>query len=510
MSPLISPSHVWIYHNSGPTHSIFAATILNVALGWLLWTGLLLIAHGEGRLPVAIWSGVIFFTPWLLIKEGDIVEAWTISHKFSVIVFLVAGVGWIAVMLFWRESFRRVFDRVQHIARVTFAVASLSGMIFFIQLVWCGWQGGNSNEARPMRLARPALVRARLHSKPRIIWIVLDELSYQQVYERRFPGIELPAFDMLAAQSAVFTHVIPADLYTQEALPSLITGSPVDRIQAGADGSLVSIHNSVTDRWEHFDPHQTVFQDAIDHGYNNAIAGWYNPYCRILSQELDQCFWTLRKQSRSGMTANASILSNVVAPWVRMLGSAASMVHSQAQASSDAQGHIADYRELFAAGDRYLSDDSLDFVMLHMPIPHPGGIYSRRTGRFGAAGDSYLDNLVLADHYLDHVAALLKQRGEWDSTAIVIMGDHSWRTQQLWASAETWTPEEQEASHGGEFDDRPGYIVKLPYQIGPSRVDAPFAVTRTRALFQGILDGSIRTSANLETFANWKPSIQTK
>jgi hypothetical protein len=112
----------------------------------------------------------------------------------------------------------------------------------------------------------------------------------------------------------------------------------------------------------------------------------------------------------------------------------------------------------------------------------------------------------LADAYLAHVRELLEQRGEWDSSAIVVMGDHSWRTEMIWMRTAYWTAEDQAASHGGHFDDRPAYIVKLPHQSEAARVDAPFAATRTRALFDGILDGSIRSAAELSAFAEQAPT----
>jgi len=136
-----------------------------------------------------------------------------------------------------------------------------------------------------------------------------------------------------------------------------------------------------------------------------------------------------------------------------------------------------------------------------MPIPHPDGIYDRRTGTFGKAGASYLDNLALADRYLDHVHLLLEQRGEWDSATIVIMGDHSWRTKLIWDGSPGWTAEDQAASNGGQFDDRPAYIVKLPHQNQAARIDTPFAAVRTRAMLQQILDHKIESPAELAAFA---------
>jgi len=139
-------------------------------------------------------------------------------------------------------------------------------------------------------------------------------------------------------------------------------------------------------------------------------------------------------------------------------------------------------------------------------VPHPGGIYDRRTGTFTTHRSSYIDNLALADIYLGHVRQVLKQRGEWDSSAIVVMGDHSWRTKLLWEGSALWTAEDEAASQGGQFDDRPGYIVKLPYQTEAAKIEIPFSAVRTRALLQGILDGSIRSAPELADFAGQPPN----
>ena len=51
-----------------------------------------------------------------------------------------------------------------------------------------------------------------------------------------------------------------------------------------------------------------------------------------------------------------------------------------------------------------LRDQRIRFAFLHMPIPHPPGIYDRTTHQLSSHGD-YLDNLVLADETL---GALMK------------------------------------------------------------------------------------------------------
>jgi hypothetical protein len=66
----------------------------------------------------------------------------------------------------------------------------------------------------------------------------------------------------------------------------------------------------------------------------------------------------------------------------------------------------------------------------------------------------------------------------------------------------TWTDEDEAASHGGEFDPRPAYIVKLPNQQTPSRIDRPFSAVSTHALLDGLLQDHLQTPADLQRWAS--------
>ena len=113
----------------------------------------------------------------------------------------------------------------------------------------------------------------------------------------------------------------------------------------------------------------------------------------------------------------------------------------------------------------------------------------------------YLDNLALTDVFLKHVRSTLEQSGQWDSSTIVVMADHSWRTKLMWEETPEWTTEEQMASRGGQFDDRPAYVVKLPEQHMGARIDAPFSAVNTRKLFDAILAQRIRSKEELSAWA---------
>jgi Sulfatase len=499
VAPLIEPSHGTVYHFDGSTSTIFYSVFICIGLLWALSTGLLTLARRPGRTRIILWTAIMSMFPWVTLKIAFIFMNWPIPHRLSLLLFLAGSVAVIVVTVFWKPSFQPFFDHAQEFVATLLVFFAISSVVILGQLCWFTWQTRSMNANEHLHQPVAALASAHhLASHPRIIWLILDELSYRQVYEHRFPSLEMPAFDRLAAQSVVFTHVVPGGLHTEYVIPSLISGLPADAMLASSDGRQLSLRDPIQHRWQAFDPHQTVFQDALDRGYSTAISGWFNPYCRLMSQVLDSCFWTNHIRMRGNISTQRTTLQNVAA----LLGRAQHFISwSKQNVSSDeaeAQTHISDYTDLVTASDAMLNDSSADLLFLHMPIPHPHGIYNRQTHQLTTGPSTYIDNLALADAYVAHLRSQLEQRGQWDSSTVLIMGDHSWRTAPMWVRNPVWTYEEQEASDGGKFDDRPAYILKLPHQQEPAHIDAPYPAIRTRALIDALMDHHIQSSQDLE------------
>jgi hypothetical protein len=320
--------------------------------------------------------------------------------------------------------------------------------------------------------------------------------------------------DAFAANSTSFSHAQPFDIYTQVVLPGLIAGKPFDAMKTSPTVQL-SVHNEINGQWQTFQQHDTVFQDALDAGYSTAVSGWYNPYCRIIPSVLDSCYWTYRFPSNLMLPSN-SLLANMLAPiklltWMALNAAPARVrvyfmdrLHIPMEKVLITQGHIDDYLDLDDRADALLRDRSYGFVLLHLPVPHPWGIYDRSTGKFTTTGSSYLNNLALADKCLAGIRQTLEQTGQWDSSTVLVMGDHSWRTKQLWYVPKIefrWAKEDQLASHAGQYDPRPVYLVKLPNQTTPAHIDTPFPTDNTRKLFDALLAHQINTPTDLATWA---------
>ncbi|GGA72002.1 hypothetical protein GCM10011507_24510 [Edaphobacter acidisoli] len=501
---LLSPNHLFLYHWSGSAPGIFLPTALVYCTLWISLTLLLLLVRRPGWSRTTVWIMLLAIAPIQLIKSWPLVSGQALPRGFLLTFFGLAIVVFLIMVVKWRHEFLQKFDRVIGIFRTCLGFVALIGLLALSQMLWFGWRARRMNAALPLH--KPQLFAK---AKPRIIWVLFDELSYRQVYERRYPGLELPAFDQLAGQSTVFTDTVPAGYFTERVLPSLFTGIPVATIKSSVDGHTLFLYEPDSRSWVRFDPTRTVFADALNHGYSTAIAGWYNPYCRIMPGVLDHCFWTIDMPNFSVMSPQHTILENArdtLLQKARTLLQMFARPKSPVFNAEDTRLHQMDYTHVSAAADRLIEDPSATFVLLHMPVPHPGGIYDRKIGRFTTHGATYIDNLALADRYLAHIRSLLEQNGTWDASTIVVMGDHSWRTNQ-WKLLSNWTPEEQRASDGGQFDPRPGYIIKLPYQHTPYRVNFAYRAIHTRALFDALIAGEIHSPEELSKWAaQWHDS----
>jgi hypothetical protein len=489
LAPLVSPLHHELYHFHGRTSALIVPVLLNFAAVWIVLALLLACGFRLRWLDICLWCILGVFLPWMLMQDCFSLAFGSMSRPANAVFLALLFVA-LAMLLAMRSHAPTLVRHGRQFARVMLGFAALSGALILVQILWSGWQSRQLDTPRPLH--HHAATASTNHG--RILWIVLDELSYRQIYEH--PGLKLPAFDKLASGATVFTHAVPAGYWTDIVLPSLMTGQPLDRMGAPAAGFPLLVRSASTGAWQPFTPRQTVFQDALNAGYGTAVAGWWNPYCRILSEVLDQCFWTSHTELRGGMYASQSLLSNTESPALNLLR----MMKRHSSPPDSTFFHQLDYRELLAAGDKLLNDRSATFVLLHMPIPHMPGIYNRRTASFTTSNTNYLDNLALCDQYLAHVRKELEDNGTWDSTTLVLMGDHSWRISR----GADLAPEEQAATDGGRFDDRPAYIVKLAHQSTAARIDTLFPALRTRDLLDNLLTGRISTPQQLESWAQQK------
>ncbi len=395
----------------------------------------------------------------------------------------VLAVGWavlVVVLLLRSPLWYGRLLRLGDVVGVFLAVFAVCGMA---QLLWVArWTPPEHDRMGSGARSEPARHHALL------VWVVFDELSYDQTFEHRAKGVALPNFDALRKQSVVFTDVQPAGYHTAEVLPSLLTGKEVEGLRY-TFGNRLLVHDRGEHGWQPLDGEGTIFHDAQQQGWRTAVVGWYNPYCTVFGGALNTCYWT-NLDEMAGMMAQRSTWYRNAAVSLRdmVVGTVAPHDEDRNSCDFDVQQRLATAIDLEQHAMQVLRTDQTDFVFLHMPFPHSPNIWSRSKGAYTArCGSSYLDSLVLTDRVLGEFIGVLERSPRWKETTLVVEGDHSWRV-DMWKGLPAWTKEDTQAS-GGVFDTRPGLVIHEAGQTEPRTISEPWPLLGVHAVVEQVLRG---------------------
>ncbi len=407
-----------------------------------------------------------------------------ISLAVTKSVVLVIAIVWAAFVLLLWIRFKAAYRKLMRAGEFVGAIFAVFCVCSILQLLWVlRWKPGPHQQT-----AAWAVTAQPPREHPRLVWIVFDELSYDQLYEDRAAGLALPNFDALRSESTVFSDVQPIGEQTVKILPSLLSGRVIDRYQFTFDNRLL-VHDRGTRGYTQLTGSATVFADAQKSGWRTAAVGWYNPYCTIYAGTIDDCYWMNLDRTDGPMAQDASFLDNV---WSTLKHSGEQIAWPP-RANEDictfgVRQRTKTYVDLQQHAAQVLKSDQADFVFLHLPVPHSPAIWNRARGGFAEhCGRSYLDGLALADRELGSVMTTLKSSPRWKDTTVIVEGDHSWRL-WLWNDQPGWTAEDAEASRDG-FDERPAVIVHHAGQTQAEENASPWSLINVHDVVEQVLHG---------------------
>ena len=431
------------------------------------------------------------FYPWLRLLAAIVIPPYLIQRTQSFFPFdlidglvLILLVVWAAVLLLLLLRFAKWYRRLMRVGSAVAAALIIFALCSIAQLLWVATWKPAPNQITAAWAASPQPPRKH----PLRVWVVFDELSYDQVFEHRARDLNLPNFDALRAQSTLFTDTQPAGYHTVKIIPSLLTGKIVDGIRYNFHNRLW-VHHEADDKWAPINGQQTVFADADQAGWRTAAVGWYNPYCAIYSDAIQNCFWTNRDMFDGLMAQDASFWTNVYTPLEQVVRELKSPARADRHLCSfDVRHRYRTETDLQQHAFQLLHTDQADFVFLHLAIPHSPNIWSRINGDYTQTCDSsYLDNLALVDRVLGRVVSTLQASPRWNQTTLIVQGDHGWRI-DAWNWLPAWT-EEDDAASRGVFDPRPALIIHQPGQNGPLTVAAAWPIIQIHGVVEQVLHG---------------------
>jgi hypothetical protein len=467
-------------------HVPFAVNgIVYAQLADILLVGLLLFAiiaplsrtrfYPRVRLVLAIVA-----PPYLLLRTQEI-----LPFRLPTGSLIVLAVLWGAIVMLLALRYKAWYRRLMQAGDFIGVFLAVFAFCTVIQLIHVThWKPGpHEHTAAWASSAQPQ----RRH--PVLVWVIFDELSYDQVYGHRAADVALPNFDALRDESTVFNDAQPIGDKTVKVLPSLLSGRAIQAYRFSFDNRL-SVRDAGEDGFHPLDGAGTVFGDAKQAGWRTAAVGWYNPYCTIYGDAIDQCYWMNRDMTDGPMAQGDSLWQNTTAP-LKLAGEQLVMPWRARRdlCSYDVRQRYKTYVDLEQHASQLLKSDQADFIFLHMPVPHSPNIWDRKQSDFTQhCGSSYLDNLVLADRELGRLLEILRSSPRWKDTTLIVEGDHSWRT-YVWDHTWSWTREDAAVS-GDHFDPRPAVIVHHAGQTQPDVNATPWSLLNVHSVAEQVIQGA--------------------
>ncbi len=182
-------------HVPRPLTRIALAQLVDLAIVALLFSGLIAVLRRRKSWPKIRWALLAVLPVYLLLRNLNL-----LPFNVPLAAVLALSIAWfiaLALLIFRAPVFA---VRLYNIGSAVLAGFAVFGLVVSWQLVRAAmW--------RPGPQAFSSSIPAQPPARPRIIWILFDELAYKPVFEARDPSLELPNFDRLRSQSTLYTQV---------------------------------------------------------------------------------------------------------------------------------------------------------------------------------------------------------------------------------------------------------------------------------------------------------------
>ncbi len=244
------------------------------------------------------------------------------------------------------------------------------------------------------------------------------------------------------------------------------------------------------------------FQSREESGFNTGLSGWHHPYCGLIGQELTDCAWvenpwfTRKKYAQPvPFWRKAVSFADLQARHLPGAGTIFAMDVESGGMQEYRREDILALRVVLANSYRMLRDPYLNLLLIHLPIPHPPGIWDTRRRVFTTGDSNYIDNLQLSDIVLGQIRRTLEQSGEWDRSVILVSTDHTYRV-RMWQFASTEVDlRTEEVARVSRMRRQPyiPFFLKLPNQKEQVSYDREFNSVVTGDLLLALLKRNVTT-----------------
>jgi len=321
--------------------------------------------------------------------------------------------------------------------------------------------------------------------RPRVVWIIFDELDERAAFTERPASVSLPELDRFRRESFVTTSAYPPGSSTMQSIPALLNGREVTATTASDE--LLSIWQKDQTGPVVWSAPMTIFREAGAAGLKTGLVGTFFPYCATHGSVITDCRDFHTRKSWHARVSSTVLTTLEAVPFAYRLFIKGRTFDRR----------IERYEFVIHNGSEMAADPKLDLVYLHFPFPHPPGVYDRESGHLDVSKrHSYLDNLALTDVSFGVLRKAMEQTGVWRQSVVIVSSDHWWRTEG-WQNHSDWTEEEAREVAGRPLDHRIPFMVKLAGSERPMVFERPFNTLVTRRVVMALLHGHLSTNKDL-------------
>lgn len=517
------PVKVFYYYDHPPGWKAFIGLLLDVLLVALVF---FLLARAKARFP-SLWvqrtaktSFVLLTCCGLMNFSQDVRSAWVwvtdkIPSSFwlfdlSESVFVLGIVAVLVVLLLVGIRYQTAISdavkwvvlsgAVVQMAVVVLVVLSPLVVVLAGNAAWETSQVVSRPEFAPQPPLEPAPESGR-RALNRVVWIIFDEWDQEFTFDSGPDVAQVPELNRLRSESIYATHAKSLWGETLFAIPSLLTGIDFFEVYPDSPTALTAKRRSDMRHPVIVNDLPTVFSEAKAMGLQVGVGGWYHPYNRLFENDLTQCYGVPAFLFSAYYPDEDTVFGWMLLD-LRVACGTIPYLHERVPFSSRRallrHAALRDYTKLSAAARRLAVDPNLDLVFLHLPIPHPPGIYNSAEGELSESLDaSYLDNLALTDRTWGTLRRDLEQAGLWERTTVLLSADHparlgSWNLLPMWLSD---TDKALVANAKVDEWRHVPFLLKLAGDSQPVPYDEEFATILSKDLVVAILAGEIHTNA---------------
>ncbi|HEX8494145.1 MAG TPA: sulfatase-like hydrolase/transferase [Pyrinomonadaceae bacterium] len=493
---LLNSGHYSYYfwqHYPGFTELIaLGLDVLLLAL--VFWLGITIVRRTGSKLLMKCASIVfllIFIIPLNSLRMGkDLTGANLFGQLGKTKLILLGLLALVIAFLIFKFWLRQVTK----FAVSLLLILSPFVLIAFSQGVWLAAK--HRTNAGLFNPKQPASkLSAEKPSGPHVLWIIFDELDQRVLFDARPEATTVSEFERFRNESLYADNAYPPAGETLQSMPTLITGRLATAlpIPVRPDESMMMFEGG--QQPEGWSTQPNIFSKARAAGFKTALIGWYQPYCRIIGDDLDVCHWETLVHQANPVPDDLSLF-NSMRVWARdTLFRVPLMfrVLEKFYSKEMREYHIGSYLRLMNKAQTIVRDRSINLALIHLPVPHHPFIYDRARDALSPTTDNvYADNLELADRALGELRRSMEADGTWDSTTIVITSDHWWR---------------ESNPVNGKRDHRIPFMFKLAGQNEALTYHQPFNTILTQDLLLACLNGELKNHGHVVQWLDQHRSI---